>query len=270
MVLQFLKKMNTIQFNKLSRLHNGKTFFFTKTDYLYDDFKIINSLNNEVVLVSGNSDYCINQNHINALPKNVKIWFATNAIIEHPKIINLPLGIENFKESIRDNHGIGYDRVKLKDNFILNYVDRTPTEFMYSNFTVMTNTFHRTKIKNISQNTEHITWEEPNLEIDKYFNRILDFEAVICAQGNGDGDNHRIYETLYLNRIPITFNSKLYELLHKNFPIICLDNPQLLQDYYFMREKINQAKLKKWDRNLLNMEYWEYQIISQLNTINFV
>jgi hypothetical protein len=254
--------MNVFQLNKLSKLHNGKNIFFTKTDYLMDDFKTIEQLNNDVILISGNSDFCITDYHLSNLPNNVKFWYAQNAIVSHPKIINIPLGIENFKSSIRENHGIGYERANIKENFILNHNSKKPSELIYSNFTIGTNTRHRTFIKNICVETPHIIWEEPNLSVENFFNRVLDFTSVVCAQGNGDGDNYRIYETLYLNRIPITFNRQLYNLLHHKFPIICLDDPLLLKNYNFMREQIGTAKLKIWDKNLLDLDYWKSKILS--------
>jgi hypothetical protein len=36
--------MNTIQFNKLSELHNGETIFFTKTDFIVSDLVAISKL----------------------------------------------------------------------------------------------------------------------------------------------------------------------------------------------------------------------------------
>lgn len=262
---QSLKEMNTFQFNKLSELHDGKHIFFTKTDFILNDLVQISKLKNDVILISGNSDYVIGDAHLKLIPNNLKIWFATNAIVSHPKIINLPLGIENYKPSVREGHGIGYDRVKVKDNFITNLVQREPKEFIYANFNVNTNINHRTQVRDICINSQHITWDEPNLSIEKFFDRILDFEAVVCAQGNGPGDNHRIYETLYLGRIPITFNKVMYNLLHHNFPIICLDDPLILNDYKTLKTEIENKKHKEWNKDMLNVDYWKSQILTYLD-----
>lgn len=84
----------------------------------------------------------------------------------------------------------------------------------------------------------------------------------MCPQGNGFGDNHRIYETLYLNRIPITTGQHVYKTLHHNFPVVYIDNVKLLKNHEYMKEQIEIAKLKKWDRNLLDLDYWESKILS--------
>lgn len=256
--------MNVFQLNKLSKLHDGQKIFFTKTDYLVKDFATIGSLENEVILISGNSDFTISDFHTEKIPPNIKAWFATNVIVEHPKIIPIPLGIENFEESVRDKHGVGYERGKEKEDFINNHTNRKPNGFIYSNCNWGTNPPHRKMVIDISKNTEYITWEEPTLTIPEFFDRILDFEAVLCPQGNGFGDNHRIYETLYLNRIPITTGPHVHKSLHHKFPVVLVEDVTLLTNYDFMKEQIEIAKSKEWDRNLLDLDYWESKILSLL------
>ena len=256
--------MNVFQLNKLSKYHDGKFIFFTKTDYLRKDFDEISKLENEVILISGNSDFVIDDALSNSMPKNIKAWFATNVITENPKIIPIPLGIENYEESIRQGHGVGYDRGLTKENFILNYQDRTPTRFIYSNCRRGTNPGLRDRVIDISKKNIYITWEEPNLSIESFFDRVLDFEAVLCPQGNGFGDNHRIYETLYLNRIPITTGGHVHKSLHHNFPVVLVEDIELLKNYDFLREQVDIAKSKVWDRSLLDLDYWKNRILSYL------
>lgn len=256
--------MNVFQLNKLSKYHDGKFIFFTKTDYLRNDFDEILKLDNEVILISGNSDFVIDDTLNKLMPKNIKVWFATNVITENPKIIPIPLGIENYEKSVREGHGVGYDRGLTKETFILNHQDRTPTGFIYSNCRRGTNPGLRDRIIDISKKNDYITWEEPNLSIESFFDRVLDFEAVLCPQGNGFGDNHRIYETLYLNRIPITTGGHVHKSLHHNFPVVLVEDIELLKNYDFLREQVDIAKSKVWDRSLLDLDYWKNRILSYL------
>jgi hypothetical protein len=257
--------MNVFQLNKLSKLHDGKNVFFTKTDYLREDFIEISKLDNEVILISGNSDLVIDEPLINSVPSNVKTWFATNVISENPKIIPIPLGIENYEPSVREGHGIGYNRGLAKENFILNHKNRKPTKFIYSNCRRGTNPVLRDRIIDISKKNIFITWEEPTLsheDFEDFFDRILDFEAVLCPQGNGFGDNHRIYETLYLNRIPITTGPHVHKSLHHKFPVVLIEDINLLNNYDFMKEQVEIAKTKEWDKSLLDLDYWKSKILS--------
>ena len=257
--------IDTIQINKFSNLHNGKTIIFCKTDYLIQEFENIKNINNDVILISGNSDYVIDSNFIPLIPKNLKKWFAQNALFKNEIVEPIPIGIENRYPSIRDGHGIGYfERVEEKENVISNHDKIEPTKFIYSNFNLNTNFTHRNEIKNICINNDFIDWEEPVLSINDFFKTILNYEAVVCAQGNGPGDNHRIYETLYMGRIPITFNKTMFDVLHNLFPVVLIENYQDLDNFNIMSDKIKEAKNKKWEKELLICDNWIKKIKNYL------
>jgi hypothetical protein len=87
---------------------------------------------------------------------------------------------------------------------------------------------------------------------------------VLCPQGNGLGDNHRIYETLYLNRIPITTGPHVHKSLHYKFPVVLIEDVNLLNNYDLVKEQVEIAKKKEWDRSLLDLDYWESKILSMI------
>ena len=248
--------MDTIQINKFSKIHNGKTIIFCKTDYLLEEFDNIRTLPNDVILISGNSDYIIDDFLISKLPSNVIKWYAQNAMTVNEIIKCLPLGIENRYESLRPNHGIGYERVEVKEFEINNQIQTTPNKLIYSNFNTHTNLQERPIIRDICIKSDFIDWDEPTLDVSNFFKKILNYEAVVCPQGNGPGDNHRIYETLYMNRIPITFNEIMYNNLHHLFPVVLVQDYNELLDYEIMKNKINNSKNKTWDNSILDMNYW--------------
>lgn len=64
--------MDFLQLNKFSELHDGKNIIFCKTDYIISEFNYIKNLKNDVILITGNSDYPITDDLANLAPKNIK------------------------------------------------------------------------------------------------------------------------------------------------------------------------------------------------------
>jgi len=198
--------------------------------------------------------------------------FSQNCLVpqDHPahsKCFNIPIGIENFVECKRLYHGFIPVNGPEKYGILCSMnKDTAPSKFVYSNFTVREacqSTEHRILVRQISQESPHIDWEEPNLTSEEFYKKVLEYDAVVCAQGNGPGDNHRIYEVLYLGRIPITFNTELYRRLHHNFPIVCLSDPNALRDREYLEKQIQRVKKMTWNKEMLYSSYWKNLILSE-------
>lgn len=258
MALPYMKDF--IQINKFSSLHNGQTIIFCKTDYILEEFKYISKLDNKVILITGNSDYCIDDRLINIAPiHNIKVWYAQNALSNVDILKPIPIGIENRFPSMRDGHGIGYlDRVKEKEEILNNLHTQTiPNKFIYANFNINTNYSHRSIIKNISETVDYIDWQGPNLSIIDLYNKYLEYKMILCPIGNGI-DTHRLWEVLYCERIPITIKTGNFKLhkLYKMLPIILLDSIEQLSDYEYINKKYNEVLNNKYDNKLMTSDYW--------------
>lgn len=257
--------MRPIQLNIFSELHDGKRIFFCKTDFLQSDFEKIRLLSNDVVLVSGNSDYCITESLVRKMPQNIKTWYCQNKSTEHPKLVSLPLGLENSEKCHRDGHGVGWPHAVDKVEFIRKncFPNNEKSNQIYSCFRPYSNPHHRFKIRQISISSRIITWEEPDVESVAFLSNILKSKATICAQGNLDGDNHRIYESLYLNSVPVTFNPRQYHFLHKNFNVVLIENPDDMANEELLEEKIDHAiKSKNSSKSeMLDADYWIERIL---------
>jgi hypothetical protein len=255
-----MKNIDFFYINKLTKLHNNKNIFFCKTDFLNQDFHTISQINNDVILISGNSDYAITDDIVNIAPKNIKKWYCQNAISKHSIICPIPIGMENKTDPDRPGHGIAYpERVAQKESIINALSDTKPTKFIYSNFNCFTNLKHRLPLKELSIKTDYIYWQEPNLSLEQMFNKFIDHKMVLCPAGNGI-DTHRLWEVLYSNRIPITIKIgeyKIYEL-YNLLPIIVLDILDELLDKELIDEKyaIAKTKSKNTKLNILDSQYW--------------
>lgn len=251
--------MDFIQINKFSKLHDEGKVIFCKTDFIFEEFKNIEKIPHDVILITGNSDYPIDEHRFRLKPNNIKKWYAQNALINDEILIPLPIGLENKLESIRPGHGVGYyDRVLEKEQLLSRSITKQPIKKYYSNFNIETNYLYRSKIKSICENSPHIDWEESNLSLTEFFDKILDYEAIICPIGNGV-DTHRLWEVLYSNRTPITIrvgNFKIYELYEK-LPVVILDDENDLYNEKLLDNKIKEVKNNQYDMSLLDYSYWE-------------
>lgn len=260
--------MEVIQINKFSYLDDDKKIFFSKIDneYLLPILDKIRNVNHDVVLITGNSDNCVTDWHLTVIPDNVKVWFAQNKNTDNPLVQSLPIGLTNTIACKRSGHGYVWTHYSEVPNKLISASSRVVSNFdnlIYCNFNVNTNLGFRTLVKNICTKQSHVTCKDPTLSFDQYITDILNHKAVVCAQGNGDGDNHRIYETLYLKRIPITFNKKQYEYIHYLYPILLLHDVNQLTDKEWLEKEIN--KLSAFDYNMhLDYNTWKSKILSYL------
>lgn len=253
-----------LEHNKLSNLHDGKTVFFCKTDYLLQDFETITKLDNEVVLITGNSDYPITDQIVSLAPKNIKKWYAVNALTYNNMVEPIPLGLENQYFSTRDGHGIGYpDRASLKESILQN-LDKNyiPTQFLYCNFNITTNPAYRQKIYDMAKQSKYITLDNPTLTLYDMFQKIQDHKMVLCPAGNGI-DTHRLWEVLYSHKIPVTIKTGDYKIykLYKELPIIILDNIENLLNYDLIKNKYDNIINKQYNLEILNSFYWKEKIL---------
>ena len=257
-----------IQLNRFSDIHDGKKIIFCKTDFLSKEFEHIKTLDNEVVLITGNSDYPITNATTDQSPKNIKQWYAENCLSDADFIEPIPLGIENKNKCHREGHGVGYhERVSEKEAILTrNKFDSKPTRGIYSNFTTRTNPAHRATIKDICTHSSFIEWEDANLSLKQFFDKILDYKMVVCPVGNGV-DTHRLWEVLYSGRIPILIkvgNYKIYKLYEK-LPIVILENIEDLYNEHLIYTKLESVKSKSLE--YCDYRFWRNKIIKAGNLI---
>tara|TARA_R100000008_G_scaffold86624_1_gene80524 strand:- start:1028 stop:1831 length:804 start_codon:yes stop_codon:yes gene_type:complete len=251
-----------LQVNKLAELHNGDTIIFCKTDNIHQDFDRLWRREKPVIFISGNSDYHVNDKLAENKPRCIVKWFCQNYVgHKRDDMVAIPLGIENsFPPSSRHT---GWqpaqfaDKSKLQIELLGKNYSQKPSKFAYVNFRNWTNRKHREQVKNECSQWSHFTMGE-EVEFAQFVTDILDHECVVCAQGNDIGDNIRIYETLYLNRIPILFNMFMYQSLHYNFPNIKITDLNQLGDLDYLKEQKETAyerATNNW-REMLNASYW--------------
>ena len=196
-----------------------------------------------IKLISHNTDYPVDSRFLQYLEDDKLLhWYAQNAVLDHPKLTPLPIGIANKQWP----HG-------NVDNFMhVMKLNNMKENIVYKNFDIGTNIGIRSRVNQITnQNNIFMDRTYPHTE---YLQRVTKSMFVISPPGNGI-DCHRIWEALYLGTVPIVEKSPAF----RNFtdlPILFIDKwEDVTIDFckaqipFFYNNVFNKEKLK--------LSYWK-------------
>ena len=220
---------------------------YCKTDYLAELFNLIKFSSRRYILITHDSDYSINHAKFHTKPACIEKWFGKNVTIDHPDLINIPIGVEN---EIRREGGPlpKVDYPWFYEN--MENLSKKPKRdnVVYCNWNPATNPTRYHIIENLEKNNISIEFEKEKLSHKDYCHKLSDYQYVLCPPGNGVS-THRFWETLYLGSIPIVLNHRIYR--DYTLPFIKLNR----------WEDLTNDILAKFDKNsysyeMLDMEYW--------------
>jgi hypothetical protein len=171
------------------------------------------SISSAFVLITHNSDFCVDEEVVGlAEDGRIMKWFAQNAVVSHPKLVHIPIGLEN---RWRHNNGIIGDFRRLPRRRL------TKKSRILFGFSVGTNAKERApalaSLKN-ARAADELVWTNSRA----YRRRLNGYRFVASPPGNGV-DCHRTWEALYLGAMPIVKRSSLYEGF-PNLPVVFVDD----------------------------------------------
>ena len=207
-----------------------------------------NEIKHPIKLISHNTDYPVDSKYIQYLDDDKIIkWYAQNAILDHPKLVPVPIGIANKQWP----HG-------NIDNFMhVLKLGNKKENIVYKNFDIGTNYSIRTRVNQITnQNGIFMDRSYPHTE---YLQRVAKSLFVISPPGNGI-DCHRIWEALYLGTVPIVERSSAF----RNFtdlPILFIDRWEDVT-IDFVKAQIPYFYNHKFDLTKITMPYWKSEILN--------
>lgn len=219
---------------------------YVKTDYIGHFLTTFyHLLGSSIIIITHNSDCGVTENHIQFLnlPK-IKRWFGQNTLIQHSKLITIPIGIANLQYK----HGNQQLLRKVSES-------RLPKKrLLYINFNVQTNYKIRNPIMNLLKSKGYKTIGGVNpLDQELYWREIASSKFCVAPPGNGI-DCHRIWESIYLNTIPICINNIGYEQF-KELPILFIDDWNEITDL-FLEIKYEELSRKTFNRQKCYIKYW--------------
>ena len=205
------------------RIKEFKSIFVYTHDLDIFFNKFFTHLNNDTIIISHNSDEGVDDKFVNILnSEKIKKWYCQNRIINHPKLVSIPIGLANSRWSHGDQAAITAvrDQHNLKKYLV------------YKNFDINTNSHER---------------------------MIRDSVFAISPPGNGI-DCHRIWECLFLGTVPVVKYHESFSQF-KHLPILFVDNwecvtPAFLkgrvQSYIDKFKKIPELDLQFWKDKINN------------------
>jgi hypothetical protein len=234
-----------------SSVKEGDVVFINADVVPYFMEQVLPAIRNSFVLVSHNGDRNIDASYA-ALADDPRVvaWFAQNAIVRHPKIIPLPIGLENRK---KHNNGIVRDYDRLR---------RHPVEkamkILYA-FNVRTNRAEREPALDAMRSMPLA--ESPRWTVSRAYRASLaGYCFTLSPPGNGF-DCHRTWEALYLGVIPIVKRSPFFDAF-PGLPALFVDDWREAAGWSedTLRSAYDELSPKIDSCPYLWMEYWEKRI----------
>ncbi len=214
-----------------------------------DDFfsEIHPKIDNKYVLLTHNHYEPITKKYIEKIDEKITKWYSQNVLISHPKIVTIPLGIENlyyYQNGIIKYFNKFKKTKKQKNKILFGFnINTNPEE-------------RRPAYENIRKNNyaEKITgWPNPK----EYLKLLSKYKFVLSPPGKGV-DCIRTWEAMYLNVVPIVKRSKLttyYEEI--GLPIWVVEEWSELDNLNneLIQKKYNSLK-NKFNNPAIHIDYW--------------
>lgn len=189
-------------------------------------------------------------------------WYGQNIDCPpNPRLQSIPIGLEN------DFHNpTVHKRHKLRDAARNSFFD-VPSKLAYMNFSFWTSRVYRLECFNCLHEKSWVTNDCHEAvkqdQYDHWISQVRDHHYVICPRGNGI-DTHRLWETLYLGRIPVVLkcpNTKYYE----DLPILQVNSWNELNETY-LRDRIDYfSNSNNFNMNKLKFSWWKTFIEDRRN-----
>lgn len=146
-------------------------------------------------------------------PPSGVVWFGVN-VEPGSQVIPIPLGLEN--DYIKDGVGKKMEIDVLRDRRI------QPTRAAYLSCDPSTHPSRPQAIAD-ARASGFVTVEQSRCPYQEFYRRILDHEFVLAPRGNGL-DTVRVWETLYLGRVPVLIRGTLPVGLMDGLPVVWCDS----------------------------------------------
>jgi len=231
-------------------------------------FNIIQAFPCNIILVTGDCDETIPTNvfpdhsTFSTFVESEKIihWFSQNFIFQHPKVTQLPIGLDYHTMSVKD-HEWGSQSTPAEQETILEEIAKNAKPFYerhylaYSNFHFfMTTKFGQDRVDATQKIPRELVYYEPTkVPRAQSWKTQSEYAFVISPHGNGL-DCHRTWEALCLGCIPIVKSSPL-DGLFQDLPVYIVSDWGDVTEQS-LRDIIEKYKTQTFQYEKLTLKYW--------------
>ena len=197
------------------------------------------------VLIAHNSDKMLEDADVSLFEPFVKKIYGINTNCSSPIVQTIPIG---FVDDKHKSHA-------FFANFIVNPV---PKEILlYMNFSIQTNIPKRSECLKVFQDYSWVT-KQQSLPAEGFYTQLIKSKYVLSPEGTGV-DCHRIYESIYLDAIPIVKTSIL-DSFYKTLPVVIVSSWEQVTEQYLLenyeKDKKRLDVWKKTNEGWYTAEFW--------------
>lgn len=237
----------------IEKMRDGDTIY-VKGDYTNMFFRHeFKDIKTKFIIMSHNSDASAHPRHAKYLDNDKVIaWFAENPAFEHPKLIPIPIAMENpfyFPEKIKIVRGTDLNalRIPWEKRKIL----------LYINFSVKTNKKARQPLIDYFSKFDQVVINPKGLDYKTYLTHLGNSKFVLCPRGNGL-DTHRYFETILMGAIPVVENSTLWTVYRETTSFVISDLRLVTID--MLNSPDPYLTNRNFSRDIMMWNYWEKRI----------
>lgn len=211
---------------------------------LLEDYvsKVHAHVRNPYILITHNGDKNITEGCLTFLDDRIIRWFAQNALVDHPKITPLPIGLENARFA-------SAGQVRL---FWSIKIDTPRNGRILVAFSKMTNPEVREKaLKELGKNPLADIYKG-KLTQKAYLRLLSKYSYVASPPGNGF-DCHRTWEALCVGTVPLVLDSTLNRFFKSmGAPI------KIVPDYKTpLSDDERRDIMKTANHEVMSLDYWK-------------
>jgi len=168
--------------------------------------------------------------------------YSVNVTDEYDGIIQIPIGIENYRLGVNGILG------PLKNHCI-----SKRTIEIYSPFSLLTNQQARGDLLKKIENSRHSYSGIKNRK--KYLNDLNKSKLVLSPPGSGL-DCHRTWEAMYMNAVPVVIKGTLTKDFVRHYPILEVDNWGDVLNLTSSEIDVVYSKVRKINSDRAYMNFW--------------